>query len=196
MHLSSNRTEIEKLSNSELLHAIKVRRDYLRWHRDQRMDDRCWIDDLGLWEFLSDTPPHEGKAPSFEEGMHLCREFYVHRRAETPDATPAHALIDPSHWDLDLQSMHHAELVAELHKIQNTIQAHRDIQGRKRTLEDDRAVYALLPEKLPADFRLPPEPDFLGEAKAPRAGCPSFWRSHGSCGTEKHDLHRWGPCKK
>ena len=195
MHLPLEKESLVALTNSALLYAIKVRRDYVRWHRDQKMDDRCWIDDLGLWEFLRDTPPHEGKMLSFEEGMRLCKEFYAHRRAEAPDAIPAHALIDPAQWDLDLRGMHHAELVAELHKIQITIQAHRDIKDRKRTLEDDRALYALLPEKLPADFRLPPEPDFLGEAKAPKAGCPSFWRSHGNCATEKHDLHRWGPCK-
>ncbi len=91
--------------------------------------------------------------------------------------------------------MQHAELVETLFALQQSIRAHRDIFSKKRTLEDDRTLYALLPEKIPADFRLPPEPEFLGEAKAPRAGCPSFWRSHSTCATSDHDLHKWGPCK-
>lgn len=195
MRLSFEKRELSTLSNSSLFFAIRERRDYLRWHRDQKMDDRCWIDDLGLWEFLSDIPPHEGKIPSFEEGMRLCGDFFAHRRADEADPLPAHAVVEREKWDLDLRGMHHAELVDTLHKIQITIQAHRDIKERKRSLEDDRALYALLPEKLPADFRLPPEKDFLGEAKAPRAGCPSFWRSHSACPTPAHDLHKWGPCK-
>ena len=36
--------------------------------------------------------------------------------------------------------------------------------------------------------------EFIGEAKAPHAGCPAFWRSHANCPVERHNLHRWGPC--
>ena len=195
MRLPSEKEKLAALGNSALLFSIRERRNYLRWHRDQKLDDRCWIDDLGLWDFLLDTPPHEGKIPSFEEGMRACREFYAHRRAEAPDPIPKNALVEKEKWDADLRAMQHAELVETLTALQQSIRAHRDISSRKRTLQDDRALYALLPEKLPADFRLPPEPDFLGEAKAPKAGCPSFWRSHSNCKTEMHDLHRWGPCK-
>lgn len=63
------------------------------------------------------------------------------------------------------------------------------------TADDDRALYAILPEKMPADLRLPPEDHFLGETKSPDAGCPAFWRSHDGCGPECN-LHQWGPCKK
>lgn len=35
------------------------------------------------------------------------------------------------------------------------IKKHRDIEGQERTLEDDQLLYDLLPEKMPADFRLP-----------------------------------------
>lgn len=195
MHLSHHKESLESMSNSELLFAIRERRNYLRWHRDQKMDDRCWIDDLGLWAFLLDTLPHEGKIPSFEEGMRACREFYARRRAEAPDPIPQNTLLEKEKWDADLRAMRHAELVEVLFALQQSIRAHRDISSQKRTLEGDRALYALLPEKLPADFRLPPEPEFLGEAKAPKAGCPSFWRSHQNCPAEKHDLHRWGPCQ-
>jgi hypothetical protein len=46
-------------------------------------------------------------------------------------------------------------------------------------------LYALLPERLPADTRLPPRPEFLGEKKAPHAGCPSYVRSHAGCSTHR-----------
>jgi hypothetical protein len=87
------------------------------------------------------------------------------------------------------------ELALEHARLGAAILRHRDIADRPRTADDDRALYAVLPEKLPADFRLPPEDEFLGEAKAPHAGCPSFWRSHAAC-PAAHDLHRWGPCGK
>lgn len=60
-------------------------------------------------------------------------------------------------------------------QCRNAIRAHRDARG------DDRLPYAVLPEKIPCDFRLPPEAEFLGEAIAPHAGRPSFWRSHSAC---------------
>jgi hypothetical protein len=97
--------------------------------------------------------------------------------------------------------MGHDKLLDELVKLQDAILAHREVGNKPRTVEDDRQLYRVLPEKLPADFRLPPKEDFLGEAKAPTAGCPSFWRSHfgcsgcGECAQKASDLHKWGPCK-
>lgn len=96
--------------------------------------------------------------------------------------------------DDDLAALSEDGLVRELLHTQQAVRVHRDIVGRERTLENDRALYLVLPERLTADFRLPSEAEFLGEAKAPTAGCPSFWRSHQSCKSETHDVHAWGPC--
>ncbi len=80
-------------------------------------------------------------------------------------------------------------------RLEDGLRIHRDISGRPRTIEDDRVLYSVLPEKIPADFRLPPRSEFLGEVRSPHAGCPAFWRSHNGCSATRHDLHQWGPCK-
>ena len=166
----------------------------MRYHRDQKGDNRCWVDDLRLWELLPDTPIKPSALPSYDEMMKRCTAYYRHRRAEAADPVPSHAIVDTTRWDTDLSSMGEAALEQELERLQVAVLAHRDIQGRERTLDDDRALYRVLPEQVTADFRLPNEADFLGEARAPKAGCPSFWRSHQACSTARHDLHAWGPC--
>lgn len=192
MRLSADPHKLSKMAPGELQEAILERRAAIRAHRDAKGDDRCWLDDHAVWAFVDAAPADLTVPPAFEEGMRRCREFYQHRRAETPDAplAPAPQGIP----DADLGRMLQADLVACLIALQAAIRAHANIKDRPRTLDDDRALYSVLPDKIPADFRLPPENDFLGEGKAPRAGCPSFWRSHQGCGMEKHDLHKWGPC--
>ena len=176
------------------IEQIKTLRQSIRYHRDQKGDDRCWLDDHRLWSLLEDTQPKTIDLPSFDQMMETCGAFYLHRRADTPDVIPADAMRDPSYWNDDLQRMNEAELQEELLRTQTAIRKHRDIESSKRTLENDRELYRILPEKMSADFRLPSKEAFLGEEGAPNSGCPSFWRSHQNCTTKQHDLHKWGPC--
>lgn len=173
--------------------SIRRLRSAVREHRDQKGDDRCYLDDAAFWTVLDDAATRVA-LPSFGEGMRRCREFYAHRRAETADPIPPDAILDPARWDEDLAAMSGSDLTRTYAALAAAIRGHREVTGRPRALEDDRRLYAVLPERLPADFRLPPIEEFLGEAKSPCAGCPSFWRSHLGCGTDDHDLHRWGPC--
>lgn len=177
-----------------MLNQIKALRESIRYHRDQKGDDRCWVDDDRLWGLLPDAPSKPTSLPSYEEMMKRCGAFYRLRRADVPDAVPVGAIQNPSAWDEDLNTMNEIELKRELRRMQEAVRIHRDIQNQERTIEDDRALYQALPERLTADFRLPPEPDFLREARAPVAGCPSFWRSHQNCPSAKHDIGTWGPC--
>lgn len=168
-------------------------RQAIRYHRDQKSDDRCWLDDYLVWKFLPDSAPEPTHLPPFEEAMGCCRSFYNNRRSDQSDADSAAIKKDPSAWDDDLVGMTEVELKAEWEKLQNALRTHRDIIGRERTLDDDRALYLVLPEKIPADFRLPSKPEFLDGVK-PGCGCPNFWKSHENCSTDKHNLHKWGPC--
>lgn len=129
----------------------------------------------------------------FEQGMACCRSFYDHRRSDSSDALLLQSHIDPTMWDEDLAAMDEAGLEAEVQKLLSALRKHRDIAGRERTLDDDRALYEILPEKIPADFRLPSKAEFIDGVK-PGCGCPNFWKSHENCPTKMHDLHRWGPC--
>lgn len=185
--------ETTRLSESALHDAILERRTAIRSHRDQRGDDRCWLDDAVMWSALVDTPSEPTVLPGYDEMMRRCTSFYNKRRSDISDPVPKDAIIDREHWDDDLASMTHAELLDELLRIQKALRTHRDINGRERNTEDDRALYRILPEHLPADFRLPAVDAFLGTAK-PCAGCPNFWKSHEHCGTNIHNTHRWGPC--
>lgn len=195
MRLSRNRTALLDLSVNDLKTAILKRRGVIRAHRDMRGDDRCWADDYFVWAMIDGCPMLPTALPSLEEGMRVCRQFYQWRRAQIIDPMPIDAIVNRNLWDNDLVYMTRGQFLDELVRIQNGIHAHFAIGDRPRTLEDDRALYALLPEKLPADFVLPPEDEFLGESKAPLAGCPSFWKSHKNCPAALHNLHQWGPCR-
>ncbi len=168
-------------------------RNAIRYHRDQKGDDRCWLDDDWLWSLLPGGAEPPKTLPSYEEMMSRCGAFYRDRRADQADLIPVDAQIDFAIWDQDLEHASDDVLEQVLTKLRMAIQQHRDIESKPRTLEDDRVLYRVLPEKLTADFRLPAVAEFLGDAKA-GAGCPAFWKSHQACPCKEHDTHRWGPC--
>ena len=168
-------------------------RKEIRYHRDQKGDDRCWVDDYKVHDLVSETKQIL-KLPTYDEGMRKCRTFFKYRNATAADTIPADAILDLAKWDDDLKAMDHNGLTNELSKLENAIKKHGNIVYRVRTADDDRELYNVLPEKIPADFRLPCEEDFLGTTKTD-AGCPQFWKSHEHCSGE-HNLHQWGPCKK
>lgn len=178
-----------------LRNSIQESRAAIRYHRDQKGDDRCFLDDYIVWARLPDSPMIFTRLPEFSQAMRLCEIFYTFRRADYADPVPPDAITDRSHWDDDLVYLSSVGLFGQFFLLQRAIRIHRDILNRLRTIDDDRALYAVLPEKLPADFRLPSEEAFLGEACAPKAGCPAFWRSHGDCFSCVHNFHEWGPCR-
>ncbi len=174
---------------------IRHMRAVIRNHRDQRGDDRCWLDDYAVWALVKGSFLMPTALPDRDSGVDMCRGFYKFRRADSADTAPPDAITDPALWDADLNDMDDAQVAAVLETLQIAVRAHRDAACTNLTIDDDRRLYAALPEKMPADFRLPAVDDFLGEGRAPHAGCPSFWRSHNDCGVKSHDLSTWGPCK-
>jgi len=184
------------LTADELKEAILIRRKAIRYHRDQKGDDRCHLDDLAVWVLAVLDFEIWVRLP--ENMMSLCIEFYKYRRCDQADPVPKDAILNPDLWDNDLEVMTKNELVAELCKIQMAILTHYFmLKGKHRSYHDDRRLYAVLPEKMPVDFRLPSKKTFLGEGLAPHAGCPSYIRSHENCaGTVEHpcNLLAWGPC--
>lgn len=193
--LGIDKTTLARLSEAALEKAIHERRRVIRYHRDQLGDDRCWLDDYLVWVMLEDTPSEPKTLPLYDEMMRRCGDFFTYRQVKTPDALSNEAIFDHGHWDDDLAKMHSDALLDELMKIQQAIRRHGDITDRPRTVDDDRRLYSVLPEKLPADFRLPPREEFLEGVKA-GAGCPNFWRSHQGCSAEHYDNHCWGPCQQ
>ena len=182
------------LKRDGIIDAIRRRRHVIRAHRDAIGDDRCWTDDYLVWEMLNDTFRMPALQLSITERMARCISFYEHRRSETKDSLPEDAIMDAAYWDNDLWKKTTRELFAELIRIQEAIRGHRTIVRRPRTVDDDRKLYSVLPEKIPADFRLPPQEEFLGRERR-QAGCPNFWDSHSNCGYECN-VHQWGPCER
>lgn len=85
-------TDLNEMDKMKLLAEIVRLRQGIRRHRDQRMDDRCWMDDIALYELLP-----EGINPNFidlrqlskEEMMRNCDLFTTCRRL---DVTPEQAV--------------------------------------------------------------------------------------------------------
>lgn len=191
--LSNDAELLNLLTYRELKIAIRERRRVIRKSRDERGDDRCWMDNYLIWAMLENSPVDPMKAPAYGEAMQSCEQFYKYCSTEDKDPTPLDAILDPDHWDDDLWGINKNRLVYKLLEIQLAITILRDVYyHRPLTIDDYRNLYVILPEKIPADFRLPPRSEFLGTDN-PHAGCPRFWMSHSNC-KGPCNLHVWGPC--
>lgn len=186
------------LSLEELFFAVRHRRTLVRWHREQRGDDRCWLDDWVVHLVLADTPSEPAKLP--EETLRLCTEFFEHRQApDDPEELPEFGVTQRLLVDFPLQLAllgpggDRDFLIQQLSMLQYGILGHR--MADPRTWMDDRQLYAWLPENRPAITRLPAREKFLAVQPGERHGCPQFIASHATClAAVACDLHKWGPC--
>lgn len=64
----------------ELAERVVALEAGIRTHRDQRGDDRCWLDDVALYALLADTPPAAGSPrppmPPREKFLANCSRYY------------------------------------------------------------------------------------------------------------------------
>src|SRR3989344_6651504 len=140
----------------EVHSKIITLRNHIRYPRDQKGDDRCWVDYFPAYLELPDTVKERFTTlPSYEECMRICTSFYHNRRADQADSTPKDAILNPKKWDKDITRMINHQLSTELDKIERAIRKHRDTPILELTLDDDRELYRVLPEKIPVDARLP-----------------------------------------
>jgi hypothetical protein len=64
------------LENRELKIEAEKLRDAIRYHRDQKGDDRCWVDDLRLYEILPEGPVgYDSTLPTEEVFLENCKRF-------------------------------------------------------------------------------------------------------------------------
>jgi hypothetical protein len=183
----------DQISHGRSLGVMKLRiietRNIIRKHRDQKLDDRCWRDDDWIRKLVG-MPPLPKQEPV--QAMLLCLDFYNYRRAEQKDPDGPAAILDPKHWDSDLCDPS-SDLFAISRSLTSAIWEFCDLPGGEiRTIAHDRRLYSSLPEKIGADFRLPPKDQFLGWNDDP-SGCPHYHFSHLKCGYHCNP-HKWGPC--
>jgi hypothetical protein len=71
-----NELEILKLENKKLIEAIRT-------HRNQRGNDRCWVDDIELYKVLPEGPPSEEELalPCKQKFLASCEKYYNFRQA-------------------------------------------------------------------------------------------------------------------
>ncbi len=54
----------------------------IRQHRDERGDDRCWLDDQRLYSLLPDTKNAITKLPPKDVFLNSCERFWQTRQAK------------------------------------------------------------------------------------------------------------------
>ena len=188
---------------NELIAEILNRRTSIRAHRDHHAHERCWLNDyfyiFALLEFTPEAPTEFNPV----EMMRECKDFSTAQRIgvdDNPPAQPETAILDRANWDKDLEACDYDHLVEKLLDIQHAAWTFFSIWFLKPkahlfvTPEDYQELYDnALPEKIRADFRLPPEEEFLGQP-TPLEGCLNFLHSHLHCQSEQHNFNTWVPC--
>lgn len=164
MQLPLGRRELRLLSHEALMRAILERREAIRWHRDRRFYDRCVANDDHIWVMLEELPAKTVRS-TFDRAD-AYEQFYALRGHSNTavliaDRQPPEAVFNPDRWDDDLNGAAREVMLAVLEQIQGAIQQHATVEertGRTRTWHDDRQLYqATLPEKLNANYYLPPD---------------------------------------
>ena len=176
------------MSADELRAAIVELRNEIRWHRDQRGDDRCWLDDDKLYKTLPEKTGAYTSAPPTGEFRRLCVEFFESRQrpdepaAAEPEGEHGHRpAVGPTEHDGDLGAMNDEALAGELVRLQAGVRAHRDVARGARRWDHDRALYLLLSERTLVIWRLPSRERFI-------ESCDLF---NASCQREPTKLHAW-----
>lgn len=59
----------------------------IRKHRDEKGDDRCWLDDYQLYSVLPEGGRHDSSLPPEGEFLESCRRFWARRQAPSSGGT-------------------------------------------------------------------------------------------------------------
>ena len=79
--------DLDQMSVEELKCEVIKLRSSIRYHRDQKGDDRCWVDDLRLYELLPEGPVgYDSTLPQEDIFLANCKRFCQSR--QTPVGQP------------------------------------------------------------------------------------------------------------
>lgn len=80
-------SDLESMTPEQLKAEVQKLRGVIRYHRDQKGDDRCWVDDLRLYELLPEgAKGYDSTLPPEEEFLANCKRFCQSR--QTPVGKP------------------------------------------------------------------------------------------------------------
>jgi len=79
--------DLAQKTDDELRDEVKKLRAAIRDHRDQKGDDRCWVDDIKLYEALPEGPVnYDPTLPPEDVFLENCKRFC--RSRQTPVGQP------------------------------------------------------------------------------------------------------------
>jgi hypothetical protein len=79
--MSSLDEDLDKMSDEELKSEVKKLRSVIRYHKDQKGDDRCWVDDIRLYEALPEgSVGYDSTLPPEDVFMANCKKFCQSRQ--------------------------------------------------------------------------------------------------------------------
>ncbi|HEU4402033.1 MAG TPA: hypothetical protein VFT43_07995 [Candidatus Polarisedimenticolia bacterium] len=73
--------DLETLSPEQLAGEVLRLRQGIRQHRDERGDDRCWLDDQRLYSLLPDKKAAITTLPPKDVFLKSCERFWKTRQA-------------------------------------------------------------------------------------------------------------------
>lgn len=78
--LSKHDVDLSEMPIEKLREEIVVLRNAVRLHRDERGNDRCWIDDARLYGALPEKIGATSQLPQWPEFQANCRRFWELRQ--------------------------------------------------------------------------------------------------------------------
>lgn len=79
--------DLSEMTEEQLRDEAKKLRAAIRYHRDQKGDDRCWVDDIRLYEALPEGPSnYDPTLPPEDVFLENCKRFC--RSRQTPVGQP------------------------------------------------------------------------------------------------------------
>lgn len=76
------RTMVE---DSRMKARVEILESGIRQHRDEKGNDRCWLDDQRLYALLPEGPPEPQALPPIHEFIPNCVKYYYQRQPEQPE---------------------------------------------------------------------------------------------------------------
>jgi hypothetical protein len=168
--MSNFKTNFDQTNNTQLQVEIIKLRNIIRYHRDQKGNDRCWLDDELLYESLPETTDKVIVLPSREVFMEKCARFHARRQA--PEQTKQVNQEADQLPDQDIEELTEGEQKKEVARLKQAIRLHRNIGDSQRSWQDDQRLYKVLNENTEYDTTLPDQETFL-------SACDRFFASRG-----------------
>ena len=88
-NLTEHDADLASLSTEQLRAEVLALRNAVRLHRDEKGNDRCWVDDARLYGSLPERKGAVSQLPPWSEFKTNCRRFWESRQCAGTDKSDA-----------------------------------------------------------------------------------------------------------